>query len=86
MCLTFTRPSSIMTTTAPTADGSTDWDKVVVIPMVGQSLTLSVRNTPFVDDSDHLNYLKETHAQVKAVVDALRSPGVKVECYRDEVK
>jgi hypothetical protein len=72
------------TTTASTSH--TDWDKVVVIPMVVPSFTLSVQNTPFVDDADHLNYLQETHAQVKAVVDALRIPGVRAECYCGDVK
>lgn len=54
--------------------------------MEGPSLTLSVRNTEFVDQADHLKYLIETHTQVKAVLDALSSPGVRVECYHDEEK
>jgi hypothetical protein len=79
-----------MTTTTTldtaTSQGSTDWDKVVVIPQGGSPLTLSVRKTPFVDEADRLNYLQEMHAQVKAVLDALRIPGVEVECYCGEVR
>lgn len=69
-----------MTTTT-----ATSWDKVVVISKKG-SLTLSVRNTPFKDEAERLNYLKETHAQVKAVLDMLRTPGVEVETYIGEEK
>jgi hypothetical protein len=75
-----------MPTNTTASTSHTDWDKVVVILMGGQSLTLSVRNTPFVDEADRLNYLQETHAQVKAVLDALSSPGVRVECYCGDVK
>jgi hypothetical protein len=74
-----------MTTTntldTATSQGATYWDKVIVIPKEGSSLTLSVRKTPFVDEADRLKYLQETHAQVEAVLDALRSPEVMVECH-----
>jgi hypothetical protein len=74
-------PSAVAPGGTVRAKGSYDWEKVVVTPKGGEPLTLATRNSPFVDEADRLDYLREMHTQVKAVVDALRTPGVQVECH-----